>query len=99
VAAKLIAELHARDPTHPTFDQVGLLSGAEVVAEFIGVNELGCALSHLLYMIHGSAIEFPKERVLRLHGLAADIGEPNHYSEESLEKMPVEQRRLVCNAP
>jgi hypothetical protein len=79
LAAKLIAELHARDPMHPTFDQNGLLSGAEVVAEYIGECELGCALHHLLYMIHESAIDFPKERVLRLHDLAADIGERNHY--------------------
>jgi hypothetical protein len=98
IAAKLILELHARQPEHPTFDQVGLLDGASIVANFVTYGELGCALHHVLYMVHESAIDFPKERVDRLHRLATQIGERNHYSKENLEALSFEQRSSVYNA-
>lgn len=98
IAARLILELHARDPKHPTFDQVGLLDGANTVAELIQHRELGCALSHVLYMIHESAIDFPKERVELLHHLANQIGAINHYSKENIETLSFEQRRCIYNA-
>lgn len=98
IAAALILELHARQPEHPTFDQVGLLDGASIVADFVVHGELGCALHHVLYMIHESAIDFPKERVERLHYLAREVGERNHYSRENLETLSPEQRSAIYNA-
>lgn len=98
IAAKLILELHARQPQHPTFDQVGLLDGASIVADFVELGELGCALHHLLYMIHESAIDFPKERVVRLHHLALELGERNHYSRENVATLSLDQRNALYNA-
>lgn len=97
LAQQLIHQLHQDDPEHPTFEQVGLLDGKPTVDEFLDVGELGCALSHLLYMIHEADISFPKKTVKALHELAERIGERNHYSVENVRALTEAQRRLVYN--
>lgn len=90
LAQKLITELYENDPENETFDQVGFLNGHEIVMDYINYNELGCALSHLLYMIHESDIRYPRERVLCLHDLAEKIGERNYYSKENQKNLTEE---------
>ena len=81
LASQLIQDLWARAPNHATFGQIGFLDGRDTVADYIDHGELGCALHHLLYMIHEAAIDFPREHVERLHCIAERIGETNHYSQ------------------
>lgn len=99
LAHQLIHALRARDPTHSTFSQVGLLDGRDVVLDYIRHGELGCALHHLLYMVHESAIDFPRVRVLALHQLAEELGEPSGYSRKKVAGLAPEHREHVYNAP
>lgn len=69
-----------------------------MVADYLEQHELGCAVHHLLYMIHESDIMFPSERVAALHRLAARIGARNGYSRESLATLTPAQRRRVFNS-
>ncbi|WP_339735192.1 hypothetical protein [uncultured Gimesia sp.] len=71
IAQPLILKLHASDPTNVTFEQVGLLDGQDIVFEFLKHNERGCALDHLLYMIHESDIRYPREIMLEIHEIAS----------------------------
>ena len=98
LAHRLIHELHARDPKHATFSQVGLLDGRETVAQYVRCGELGCALHHLLYMVHESAIAFPRPAVVAIHQLAEKLSEPNHYSPDNVARMLPEHRNCVFNA-
>jgi hypothetical protein len=99
LAQQLIQRLHAVEPDHSTFDQAGLLDGEEVVVGYLNDGESGCALHHLLYMIHEADIAFPPQAVVALHELAAKLGEGNAYSKEALEKCTPEQRSHVYNRP
>ena len=102
-AAKLaqsqIAELHIADPNNSAFEQLGLRDGFEIVRDFVNHGELGCALDHLLYMVHETPIPFPPERVLALHALAVRNGWKNHYARASLATLTEEQRKHVFNVP
>jgi hypothetical protein len=80
LARQLIIELYKDDPTHETFEQVGLLDGAEEVRDYLEHNEIGLAVEHLLYMVHEADIQFPRDRMLRLHQLAERMGLENSYS-------------------
>jgi len=98
LAHRLIGELKARAPNHSTFEQVGLLDGREMVFADLDAGERGCALDHLLYMVHEAAIEFPKEKVLALHQLADAWGQANHYSREKTARLSSELRERLYNA-
>lgn len=99
LAQAAIRELHARSPGHATFEQGGLLDGLETVDDYISHGELGCALSHLLYMIHEADIEFPHATVLALHAMAERLGEPNHYRVGAETRMTPQQRASFFNKP
>ncbi len=58
IAQQLITALHEADPENAAFEQAGLLGGREIVVDFIEHGEWGCALDHLLYMIHESDIRY-----------------------------------------
>ena len=79
LAQSMIADLRQSDPSNETFGQAGLLNGKDIVSEYLDHGELGCALSHVLYMVHESAISFPKEKAVELHEIAKTIGEPISY--------------------
>lgn len=96
-AQRLIDELHARAPEDETFSQLGILDGAQIIGDYLGYGELGCAVHHLLYVVHESNIPFPRSEVRDLHEIAGTIGEPNHYSEESLAAKPSGFRAKVYN--
>lgn len=96
-AQQLIDELHARAPDDETFTQFGILDGAQIVRDYVWHAELGCAVDHLLYVVHESNIPFPRSDVRDLHEIAATIGVPNHYSEESLARTPPARRAKVHN--
>jgi hypothetical protein len=97
LAQELIQALHARDPNDGTFSQVGLLDGRGHVFGYLEYAELGCAVHHLLYMVHESNIPFPRAKVEELHALAGSIGEPNFYAEENLAGLTEAQRKSVFN--
>ncbi len=99
IAQQLILELHASDPTNITFEQVGLLDGQKTVYDFLNYNERGCALHHLLYMIHESDIRYPREIMLELHEIARFIKEKNHYSKENQVNLTEEMIKNIFNAP
>ena len=99
LAQKLINELYERDPQHETFEQFGLLEGFEIVEDYIDHGELGCALHHLLYMIHEADIPYPKENMLSLHQMAKRMGERNHYSKENQTNLTSDQLNMIYNAP
>jgi hypothetical protein len=84
IAQQLILELHDTDPENKTFEQVGLLDGQNIIEDFIDNGEWGCALDHLLYMVHESTILFPRGTMLRLHEIARSYGIQNYYSKENL---------------
>lgn len=99
LARELIDDLFAANPSHETFEQVGLLDGFESVVEYIEVGESGCALEHLLYMIHESDISYPRERMLHLHTMAKELGIKNHYSKENQANLSPELVRSIYNPP
>tara|TARA_R110002049_G_scaffold44173_2_gene129438 strand:+ start:124 stop:468 length:345 start_codon:yes stop_codon:yes gene_type:complete len=99
IAQQLILELHASDPTNVTFEQVGLLDGQQTVLDLIKYGERGCALHHLLYMIHESDIRYPRETMLEIHEIAKSINEKNHYSKENQVNLTEEHLKNIFNAP
>ena len=80
----MIEALHVRAPDDRTFSQLGILDGESTVLDYLQHGELGCAVHHLLYVVHESNIDVPANDVRTLHRIAEAIGEPNYYSEESL---------------
>ncbi len=97
-AHELVQDLHSRDPGNETFEQVGILNGLETITEFIEHNEQGCALDHLLYVIHESDISFPLDTVRELHKLAVDYNEPTFYRRDNPE-LTEEQISQIYNLP
>jgi hypothetical protein len=98
-AHRLITDLYRSDPANASFIQIGLLDGRDTVMHFISHGEWGCALDHLLYMIHESDIDFPHETVQELHDLAKSHGMPNHYSKENRVNLTQTQLDSIFNAP
>lgn len=98
-AQQLILELHASDPTNVTFEQVGLLDGKENVLDFLKYGERGCALHHLLYMIHESDIRYPRETMIEIHEIASSLNEKNYYSKENQVNLTEEIIKNIFNAP
>jgi hypothetical protein len=98
-AHRLITDLYHSDPDNVSFTQVGLLDGRDTIMDFISHDEWGCALDHLLYMIHESDIDFPRETVHELHDLAKSHGMPNHYSKENRVNLTQAQLNSIFNAP
>jgi hypothetical protein len=78
-AQSLIAELRRVNPEDETFDQLGILDGHTIVAEFLDHGEFGVAIEHVLYMVHESNISFPAEELNALHALAEELGIRNNY--------------------
>lgn len=99
LAQELILQLHAQDPEHETFEQLGLLDGEDTVMDHIDHGDLGCALHHLLYMVHEADIPFPRDMVLNLHRMAIQIGEHNHYSKENQVNLTTDQLSAGYNDP
>lgn len=99
IAQRLICELHLTAPTHETFEQVGLLDGQKQVLEYLQHNERGCALEHLLYMIHESDIQYPRETMLELHEIARALNQTNFYSKENQINLTEAVRKHIYNAP
>ena len=99
LAQRLILDLFDSEPENRTFEQAGITDGHETVLGFISVGEQGCALSHLLYMVHESDIAFPRATMLQLHELADTIGLENFYSKGNQENLSREQRDAIFNAP
>ena len=79
IAHALIAEMHAANPNDETFDQVGLLDGDSIVADYLEHGEWGLAIEHVLYMVHESNIDFPDDELAALHALAKRFFVPNSY--------------------
>ena len=99
VAQKLIKHLYESDPNNITFNQLGLLDGQDIVMDFIEAGEWGCALDHLLYMIHESDIPFPRETMFELHKIAELHNMGNHYSKANQKNLTSEQLAAIFNAP
>ena len=99
IAQRLISDLYNSDPDNETFEQVGLTDGHETVISFVKAGEQGCALEHLLYMVHESDIAFPKNIMLQLHKLASSLGVENYYSKENQANLSREQLDAIFNAP
>ena len=76
---RLLHDLYDIDPGNPTFEQAGLLDGKDTVDEFLVHNELGCALEHLLYMIHESEVEVDRAIIDSVHLVVAELGIENPY--------------------
>lgn len=96
-AQRLIDALKAKAPDHPTFGQLGIEDAQAIVSDYLEHGELGCAVHHLLYVVHESDIRFGNENVRCLHSLAARIGEPNAYTESALSGRTHDQLRYVYN--
>ncbi len=99
IAQSLISDLFQKDPDNVTFEQVGLIDGHETVLNFIRHGEQGCALDHLLYMVHESDIVFPINLMLQLHELANNMCVENYYSKENQVDLSQEQLDAIFNAP
>ena len=99
IAQRLISDLFRKDPDNETFEQVGLIDGHETVLNFIKAGEQGCALDHLLYMVHESDIAFPRTIMLQLHVLANNLGLENYYSKENQINLSQEQLDAIFNVP
>jgi len=78
-AQALITELHENEPNSETFEQVGIINGAEIINDYISNGELGVALEHLLYMVHESGISFPEEASNKLNLIVKELNIKNSY--------------------
>lgn len=99
IAQQFILELHTSDPTNVTFEQVGFHDGQEIVFDFLKHNERGCALHHLLYMIHECDIRYPREIMLEIHVITRSLNEENYYSKENQVNLTEENIKNIFNAP
>lgn len=99
IAQLLITALHESDPGHVTFEQVGLLDGQSIVNEYIYQGEWELAIEHVLYMIHESEIQFPRDLMLELHAIAKTYGVKNYYSKENQESLSREEWDRIFNRP
>ena len=70
VAAALIADAYDKDPSNVSLDQEGLITGKQIVLDYISHGEHGLAIEHLLYMIHESEVTYPKDKLVSLHEIA-----------------------------
>ena len=73
-------------PIIHTFEQVGFLSGGEIVNGNLDNGEWGIALEHLLYMIHESETNTPPEDICLLHAIADKYNISNKYASETFSK-------------
>ena len=79
LAQKLIDDLYDEDPNGNTFTQRGFLDGKQIVLDYIEHNEFGCAVMHLLYMIHESEIDFPMQIKKEVHQIAKNNNIENYF--------------------
>jgi len=86
IAESLILDAHAKDPKNDVFEQEGLLNGKSTALEYIDHGEYGLALEHLLYMVHESEVNFPKDKLISLHKMAKKFDARNEYAIPSTEK-------------
>jgi len=82
IAQGLSNKLHSDDPQNDTFEQSGMLNGTDIINDFIASGESGCAVEHLLYMIHESDIYFPSDRMEMLNSIVVEFGIKNHYAND-----------------
>lgn len=73
IADNLIADLYSKNPKSSVFEQEGILNGRDIVLDYIHHNEIGLATEHLLYMIHESEIDYPREKLICLHKIADSL--------------------------
>jgi len=86
IASELISEAYSKDSNSDVFEQAGILSGREIVLDYINHGELAVAVEHLLYMVHESGISFPEEKLSSLHKLARNLKVPNGYVSSNTNK-------------
>lgn len=79
VAAALIADANDKDPKSVSLDQEGLITGKQIVLDYISHGEHGLAIEHLLYMIHESEVNYPKDKLASLHKIAKSNNVKNYY--------------------
>lgn len=80
VWGKRMFDLHAEEPLHPGFEQLGMLDGRSIVTEYVEHGELNLAVEHLLYMVHEMGVDWPCEDVSEVHDLAKRVGVTSRYS-------------------
>lgn len=94
----LIVKLYKNDPNNFCFEEVGKLNSLDIVSDYINHNELGCGLSHLLYVVHGTPINIDKKHIVSLQRIAKEIGiEKECLTEERYEQLTPEQKRWAFN--
>lgn len=74
-----ISRLHSEQPSHPGFEQLGMLNGQALVTEYVEHQELGLAVEHLLYMVHEMGADWPRKDVSELDELARRVGVASRY--------------------
>ena len=94
----LTSKLYEVEPTHYCFEEVGKLNSLDIVLDYINHGELGCALSHLLYVVHGSPIKIDKKYIVVLHRIAREIDlDKECFTNEKFEQLTLEQKRWAFN--
>lgn len=94
----LIIKLYENEPTHSCFEEVGKLNGLDIILEYINHGELGCGLSHLLYIVHGSPVKIDETHIAALHRIAKEINiDRECLTKERYEQLTPEQKRWAFN--
>lgn len=83
LAHSLISSLYDHDPDNPSFEQLGIINGREVIDSYIEHNEMGIAVEHLLFIVHETEIAFPGKELDELYSLASELGVKNAYAQKN----------------
>lgn len=76
---KQINELYSNQPDNETFEQEGMLTGFEIVQEYLNEDENGLAVEHLMYMVYESDISYPMEIIEEINYLSSTYKIKNSY--------------------
>lgn len=82
LAAKIqhqINELYSNQPDNEIFEQEGILTGFQIVREYLDQDENGLAIEHLLYMVHESNIPYPAKIIEEINDLSSRYKIKNSY--------------------
>lgn len=82
LAAKIqnqINKLYSNQPDNEIFEQEGILTGFQIVREYLDEDENGLAIEHLLYIIYESNISYPTEIIEEINDLSSKYKIKNPY--------------------
>lgn len=62
-----------KDISKAKIESSGILDGREIIFEFLGYNENGCAFEHLTYVVSELGMTLTSEQIMRMNILASKL--------------------------